>query len=232
MYHSENQQEKYVAYYRRSKKVQDSTLGLEAQTHAVERYINSQNGVLIGEFTELESGTAKNRHKRVQIIKAIGLAKELNATLVIAKLDRLARDVEFTAMLCNTGVRFIACDMPSANEMTIKLVAVINEDEAKRIGKRTKDALDQLKQKGVPLGCNAHKNPGCKITREAIFKSIEKRKQLKEINTNNRVGRAMAQALKLQGQSLVDIAKNMNDSGYRSSTGKPIMPMTVKRWLI
>ena len=125
---------KLVAYYRVSTARQgQSGLGLQAQRNLVDDYCKN-DGNLIEEFTEVETGTRKK--KRIEIYKAIELAKKEKAVLVVAKLDRLARDVEFTSALYNGGVEFVCCDNPNANKLTIQLLSVIAEHEAEIISSR------------------------------------------------------------------------------------------------
>lgn len=137
---------KYVAYFRVSTKKQ--SLGLDAQKEAVERYIEREGGeLLLPPFIEKESGTS--HENRVELHKAIQKAKDENAVLVIAKLDRLARNVAFISQLMDSGVEFVACDNPHANRMTIQIMAVMAEQEARFIQERTKAGLAALKQRGV-----------------------------------------------------------------------------------
>jgi len=139
---------KYVAYYRVSTQKQgESGLGLEAQRQAVSAF--AIDGPIIAEFTEVESG--KNC-ERPEIAKAIAKAKSAKATLVVAKLDRLARNVSFIASLMDSDLEFVCCDYPYANRLTIHIMAAVAEDEARRTSERTKAALAALKAKGVKLG--------------------------------------------------------------------------------
>lgn len=144
---------KFVAYYRVSTKRQGrSGLGLEAQRHAVCEYLNGGKWTLVAEVTEVETGTTKR--KRPELQKALALCRVHNATLLVAKLDRLSRNVNFITSLQNGGVKFVACDMPDVNEMTVQIVAVMAEAEAKAISERTKKALAAAKARGVMLGGN------------------------------------------------------------------------------
>lgn len=145
---------KFVAYYRVSTARQGkSGLGLEAQREAVETYLNGGGWELIGEFTEVETGTGKDAlDKRPKLKEAIALAKKTKATLVIAKLDRLARNVHFLTGLMESKVKLVCADMPEANELTLNLMACFAQHEAKRISERTRDALAAAKARGVKLG--------------------------------------------------------------------------------
>ena len=139
-----------VPYFRVSTKKQgDSGLGLDAQRTTVARFAAADGCQVVAEFIEIETGKAANRP---ELLKAIALCKQTGATLVVAKLDRLARNVHFTSSLMEAGVEFVACDMPYANRLTIHIMAAMAEDEARRISQRTTDALAELKAKGVPLG--------------------------------------------------------------------------------
>ena len=142
---------KYVAYFRVSTLKQGkSGLGLESQKTMGDKFLHSNGGVLADSFTEVETGTSKKR--RTEIFKAIECAKENGAVLVIAKLDRLARNVHFVSSLMETGVEFVCCDMPSANNLTIFLMSAIAEEEAKTISLRTRVALAEKRKQGFELG--------------------------------------------------------------------------------
>lgn len=140
---------KYVAYYRVSTKKQGySGLGIEAQKAMVAGFLKPDDEVL-DEFTEVESGRCKNRPI---LIKALLFAKHKNATLLIAKLDRLTRSVRFITELQESNVKFVACDCPEANETMVQLMVVMAEWEARQTSERTKAALAQAKLRGVKLG--------------------------------------------------------------------------------
>jgi DNA invertase Pin-like site-specific DNA recombinase len=140
----------YVAYSRVSTDKQGiSGLGLEAQRTAVERYAKSTGGVIVAEFVEIESG-AKN--SRPEIAAALAACRIHHATLIIAKLDRLARNVAFISNLMESGVDFVAADMPMANRLTVHILAAVAEHEREMISQRTKAALAAAKARGVKLG--------------------------------------------------------------------------------
>jgi DNA invertase Pin-like site-specific DNA recombinase len=142
--------ERFIAYYRVSTKRQGkSGLGLEAQRAAVADYLNGGRWTLIDEVTEVESG---KRADRPALAKALSLCRLHNATLVIAKLDRLARNVAFISNLMESGVDFIAVDLPQANRLTVHILAAVAEAEAAAISARTKAALAAAKRQGVKLG--------------------------------------------------------------------------------
>lgn len=139
-----------VAYFRVSTEKQGrSGLGLEAQRMAVAQYCGGRGCEVVGEYVEVESG--KN-NSRPELTKALHLAKVTGATLVVAKLDRLSRNVAFLAALQESGASFVAADMPEANELTIHIMAAVAQAERKAISRRTKEALAAAKARGVKLG--------------------------------------------------------------------------------
>lgn len=140
---------KFVAYFRVSTDRQgQSGLGLEAQREAVARYVGQAE--LLAEFTEVESGRNNNR---AQLGAALATAKRAKATLVIAKLDRLARNVHFISGLLESNVPFVCADAPEADRTFLQMMAVFAEWEARKISERTKAALAQVKAQGRTLGC-------------------------------------------------------------------------------
>lgn len=141
---------RFVSYFRVSTQKQGrSGLGLEAQREAVTAYLNGGNWTVLAEFTEIESG---RKSDRPELTKALEHCRLTGATLVIAKLDRLARDAHFLLGLQKAGVNFVACDMPHADRFTVGIMAMVAEKEAEAISKRTKDALGAAKRRGTVLG--------------------------------------------------------------------------------
>lgn len=149
---------KMIAYVRVSTQKQGvSGLGLEAQQQAVAAYVMAQGGELVAEFVEIESGR-KTDKQRPKLGEALAMCKKQKAVLVVAKLDRLARNVHFISGLMEAKVKFVALDMPEANELTLHVMAAFAEHEAKRISERTKAALAVAKQRGVLLGVAGPQN--------------------------------------------------------------------------
>ncbi|MBV9588730.1 MAG: recombinase family protein [Hyphomicrobiales bacterium] len=141
----------FVAYYRVSTDRQGrSGLGLEAQRKAVEDYLNGGRWKLVGEFTDVESG--KDDRNRPELARAFAKCRLHGATLLIAKLDRLSRDAHFLLGLQKAGVKFVACDLPQANELTIGILAIVAQHEREMISKRTKEALAAAKARGMKIG--------------------------------------------------------------------------------
>src|SRR5829696_5706350 len=140
----------FVAYYRVSTKRQGASgLGLEAQRTAVANFLKGHTSTIAAEFTEVESGS---RDDRPELARAIAACRLYGAKLVIAKLDRLSRNVHFLTGLERAGVRFVAADMPEANELVVHIMAVVAQAERKMISARTKAALAAAKARGVKLG--------------------------------------------------------------------------------
>ena len=145
---------KFVAYLRVSTARQgQSGLGLEAQREAVAGYLRAGARTPCGEFIEVESGKGSNAlDRRPQLRLALDACRRYKATLVIAKLDRLSRDAHFLTGLHNAGVKFVAVDMPEANEMVVTIMAAVAQAERRMISERTKAALAAAKARGVKLG--------------------------------------------------------------------------------
>ena len=143
-------QGKFVSYLRVSTDKQGrSGLGLEAQRKAVEDFLNGGRWTLLEEFVEVESGS---RNERPKLVAALSLCRLHGATLVIAKLDRLSRDAHFLLGLQKAEVKFVAADMPEANEMVVGIMAVVAQAERKMISARTRAALAAAKARGAKLG--------------------------------------------------------------------------------
>jgi len=140
-----------VAYYRVSTQRQArSGLGIEAQREAVERLARERGARIVATYTETESG--KSDDNRPELHKALNRARVTGATLVIAKLDRLSRSVAFLGQLQENGTKFIAADMPDANDLTVSIMAAIARQERQAISRRTKEALAAAKRRGTKLG--------------------------------------------------------------------------------
>jgi DNA invertase Pin-like site-specific DNA recombinase len=140
----------FVAYYRVSTDKQGASgLGLEAQQQAVQRHVTAAGGRILDVFQEIESG---KRNDRPEIAAAIAACRARRATLIIAKLDRLARNVAFVSNLMEAGIEFVACDNPHATPLLIHILAAVAQNEREQISARTKAALQAAKARGVKLG--------------------------------------------------------------------------------
>jgi DNA invertase Pin-like site-specific DNA recombinase len=165
----------FIAYFRVSTARQGrSGLGLEAQQEAVRQYLTSVGGAVAAEFTEVETG---KRNARPELAKALAACKRLKAKLVIAKLDRLSRNVAFLSAMMDGKTEFIACDNPTATRLTLHILAAVAEHEAEVISQRTIDALQAAKRRGVVLGRNgaerlAPDNRAAAMDRACLLKPI------------------------------------------------------------
>lgn len=201
---------KFVAYFRVSTDRQEkSGLGLDAQRERVLTFLNGGSWSLIGEFTEVESGRMNDRPALAQAVK---LCKREKATLVVATLDRLTRDLAFGATLLNdTKVKFVCADFPEASREMLQMRMVFAEWEARRIGERTKAALQELKKKGVKLG-----SPNPEVGSAAGVKAV----QAKADAYADRVGPVVRDIIRKSGaKTLRDIASALSDRGVETPRG-------------
>ena len=211
---------KYIAYYRVSRKEQSiSGLGLSAQRTSVTAYAKAQDGIIIEEYTEVETGT--NKRERIEIHNAITRAKQEGAVLIIAKLDRLARNVSFVSSLMDAGIEFVAVDMPTANNFTIHIFSALAEQEAKLISSRTKLALAELKSSGIALG-----NPK-NLDSAARAKGVLKIRENATNNDRNRQAQSVILSCKEKGMSYRQIAEYLNQLNFKTRYGNEFMAPTV-----
>lgn len=217
---------RFVAYFRVSTARQgQSGLGLDAQRRAVSDWLNGGDHEVVGEFVEVESG---KRSDRPELARAIAEAKRLKATLVIAKLDRLARNVHFISGLMESGVEFVACDMPAANRFTLHILAAVAEHEAAMISQRTKAALASAKARGQQLGfANERNKSRVRKASQAGGKVLRTRANLHASNIL-----PIVEAIKTAGvTTLGGIANALNARGVRTARGGRWHPTTVKNLL-
>lgn len=197
-----------VAYYRVSTASQgQSGLGLEAQRQAVHTY-----GTPVAEFTEVESG---RKCDRPQLTEALKYCQDHGCQLVVAKLDRLARNMQFICELMDSDIEFTAVDMPAANRLTIHIMAAMAEHEARLCSERTKAGLAAAKARGVKLG-------GSKCGRQTSTLGCRWAKYDPKLLTQ------MSQ-LRSRGDTYGDIAGQLNDQGWRTNTGRKWTDSSVHR---
>lgn len=222
---------KFISYLRVSTAKQGvSGLGLEAQREAVAGYLNGGKWALVKEVVEVESG---KRNDRPAIAEALRLCRLHRATLIIAKLDRLARNVHFISSLMEAGVDFIAVDFPKANRLTVHILAAVAEHEAEMISARTKSALAAAKARGVKLGCQ----PG-----DADRMSAADRKKGTTASATKRAASAASrnadllpviEDIRADGvTSLLRIAEGLNDRGITTPRGGQWSAVQVSRVLV
>ena len=205
----------YVSYLRVSTQRQGmSGLGIDAQRAAVDGYLKSIGGTLLEEYIEVESGS---KNSRPILVQSIAQAKRLGATLVIAKLDRLARNVAFVSALMEAGVEFVAVDFPAANKLLIHIMAAVAEHERMLISERTKAALAVAKSRGVRLGANGERLAERHKAAAGDFAATLREPIRKAVGG----GKATLQA----------IADRLNCDGHRTREGAMWSPTGVQRVL-
>jgi DNA invertase Pin-like site-specific DNA recombinase len=200
---------KFVSYLRVSTDKQGVTgLGIAAQRQAVLNYLDGGKWQLVSEFVEQESG---RRSDRPELAKAIALCKKLKAKLVIARLDRLARDVHFISGLMKTmGDNFVACDMPNATPFMLHIYAAVAEEEARAISARTKAAMAAAKARGKKMG-------GPKINEARIMGNAANRKAADKFAAN--VKPIIAEIRSSGATSLRKIAAALQARGVPTARG-------------
>lgn len=203
----------FISYLRVSTTKQGhSGLGIEAQRAAVEAYLASVGGELLDEFVEVESGSKKARPLLVQ---SIAQSRKCGATLLIAKLDRLARNVAFISSLMESGVEFVAADAPYANKLMLHILSAFAEYEREQISQRTKDALKAAKARGVRLGTN-----GSVLARQNREEAISAAEAIRP---------AVEEAVRCGCRTLASIAFALNQAGLRTRQGAAWSPGTAHR---
>lgn len=197
----------FISYLRVSTARQgQSGLGLEAQRKAVADYLNGGQWNLVAEFVEVESGRNVSRPK---LLEALAACRVHGATLVVAKLDRLSRNAAFLLNLQNAGVKFVAADNPEVNQMVVGILAIVAEEEAKAISRRTKEALAAAKARGVRLGSPTGLT--FEAIRQGIAVSLEARREA-AAQWGNDVRPIVARHFEEAG-SYNGAAKTLNESG-------------------
>lgn len=206
---------KVVSYLRVSTSKQgQSGLGLEAQQTSIQAFTRQKKATVLQTFIEIESG--KN-NERPELAKAIHLSRVTGSTLVIAKLDRLSRNACFLLTLRDSGVKFVAADMPEANDLTIGIMALVAEQEREAISKRTKEALQAAKARGIRLG-----NPnGATALKRASKGNVAGLKAIREKADKHAQNlKPVIEALRSEGiLTLGAIARELNERGMLTPRG-------------
>jgi DNA invertase Pin-like site-specific DNA recombinase len=209
---------RFVAYLRVSTQRQGASgLGLDAQRKAILDHLNGGSWQLAAEFVEVESG---KRNDRPELVKALAACRLYGATLIIAKLDRLARNVAFVSNLMASGVEFVAVDFPQANRLTVHIMAAFAEHEREMISARTKAALAAAKARGKQLGNKATLVPGA--GREQASAAAQAKAQVR-----GRELRGVVEALRAEGfTSAKGIARELSRRGIETPRGKAMWTAT------
>ena len=215
---------KYVAYLRVSTTRQGASgLGLDAQREIIKNYLQGEEP--ISEFVEVESGRHNDRPK---LQEALAQCRKEKATLIVAKLDRLSRNVAFTSRLLESDVEIKFCDFPEANRLVLHIISSIAEYEANLIRTRTKQALDAKRARGEQLG-KPENFTGNK--EKAIAHSREVIQAKANANPNNKRAVAMLKVLVQNTSNLSEMARTLNKEGFTTSRGGTFTAQQVKNLL-
>lgn len=225
---------RFVSYLRVSTRKQEASgLGVEAQRAAVGDFIARMGGAALREFVETESGEENDRR---ELAAALAFAKRSKATLLVAKLDRLSRNVAFLSALMESGVDFIACDNPHANRLTLHILASMAEHEREMIARRTREALAAAKARGVALGSArpGHWEGREDARREGSKKGGERAAAVHRESAANAYGDVLPimRDLRAGGASYQRIADHLNGEGIPSRRGKQWTSMQVRNVLL
>lgn len=233
----------------------ESGLGLEAQEAAIEEHRRRNDAILIRTYKEIESGTHDSIEDRPQLRAAVAHARRSGATLVIAKIDRLVRSTVIGAYLKQSGVKFVACDNPYANELTIDILVAVAADEARRISTRTREALAAYKTHGrvskriklmypdgVPAAVVEATAGKLGASLPQCYNNLTPEGRAKGLNRSAKVRKAKAveayadiaqwmHELRDEGSTLLEIASQLNEDGHTTRRGMPWTPTQVWRVL-
>lgn len=203
---------RYVVYYRVSDAKQGrSGLGLEAQEAMFATFLCVHPGEVVGEYTEVETGKSLQKsRRRPELREAMDHAQVAKATLVIAKLDRLARNVAFISALMESGLPFKCCDMPEADKFTIHILAALAQREGEMISERTSAALQALKKRGVKLGSA---RPGHWEGRTKSGESMAEKRELGLKKARKASQEVAQEEMSRQYEPLVPWIREMRESG-------------------
>ncbi|MDC1765773.1 recombinase family protein [Bacteroides uniformis] len=212
----------YVAYLRQSTiKQERSGLGIEAQRDIISSFV--KEGVILAEYVETESGRKSDRPK---LQEALAMCRKTNSILIVAKLDRLSRNVAFTSKLLESDVEIIFCDFPQANRLILHIISSIAEYEANLISQRTRQSLKAKKERGVKLGksenlMNKHN--------EAVARSNQTNRIKAKNNANNMRAVALLRSMIKEGLTISQMTKQLNEQGFVSSKGCKFQIVQVQR---
>ncbi len=217
-----NNEEQYVAYLRVSTQKQGySGLGLEAQREIIQKYLGEKKPIF--EYIEVESGR-KTEKGRPKLKEALSQCRVYGAKLIVAKLDRLARNVSFLSTLLDSDVEIVFCDFPQANKMVLNILASISQYEAELVSTRTKQALAAKKARGCKMGNPEHLMDKHK---QAIANSNRTNRKKAADNPNNKRAVAMLKVLVEKDMTLKEMTDTLNREGFTTSKGYAFRPSQV-----
>ena len=213
---------RYIAYLRQStSKQEQSGLGVEAQREIIKNHL--KDAAILNEYVETETG---KRNDRPKLMEALAQCRKTNAILIVAKLDRLSRNVAFTSKLLESDVEILFCDFPEANRLILHIISSIAEYEANLISLRTRQSLQAKKSRGCKLGkaenlMNKHK--------QAIRNSNKTNTQKAIDNDNNKRASALIKAMVNDRKTFAEITKSLNLQGFKTSRGCQFQIVQVQR---
>ena len=214
----------YVAYLRQSTTKQEkSGLGIEAQRNIIHSFV--KEGLIIAEFVETESGKKSDRPK---LQEALALCRKTNSILIVAKLDRLSRNVAFTSKLLESDVEITFCDFPQANRLILHIISSIAEYEANLISQRTRLSLKAKKERGVQLGKSENL---MKKHNEAIAHSNQTNRTKAQNNVNNMRAVALLRSMVKEELTLSQMTIRLNEQGFVTSKGCKFQIVQVQRFI-
>ena len=199
-------------------------LGVEAEREIIHNHV--KNKQILAEYIETESGKKSNRP---QLLTALAMCRKTNSILIVAKLDRLSRNVAFTSKLLESDVEIVFCDFPQANRLILHIISSIAEYEAGLISQRTKQSLQAKKARGIKLGKSDNL---MNKFEQAIYNSSRTNKAKAENNPNNMRAIALLRSLSMQGKSLSEMTDLLNEQGFVTSKGCQFQITQVKRLLV
>ena len=212
----------YVAYLRQSTTKQEkSGLGIEAQRNIIHSFV--KEGLIIAEFVETESGKKSDRPK---LQEALALCRKTNSILIVAKLDRLSRNVAFTSKLLESDVEITFCDFPQANRLILHIISSIAEYEANLISQRTRLSLKAKKERGFQLGKSENL---MKKHNEAIAHSNQTNRTKAQNNVNNMRAVALLRSMVKEELTLSQMTIRLNEQGFVTSKGCKFQIVQVQR---
>ncbi len=215
-------QQRYVAYFRVSTQKQGTSgLGLDAQRRAVCEFLQQFGGELVADFTEIESG---KRTDRPEFTKAADYAELSNSILLVAKLDRLSRDLHFVTSLQKRGIRFKLCDLPEVDSLTVHILAAMAQHEASMISVRTKVAMQEAKKRGVVLG-----NPQLAVQRNRDVSAANQSRVSAQKEWQGKILKVI-EHLEAEGHDTCQaLADTLNHRGLRTQRGSKFSVPIISR---
>ena len=217
-----------VAYYRVSTKMQGfHGLGMDAQRRSVNAYAEFRGFEIVAVYEEVESARREHLKNRPQLVRALAHARRSGALLVIARLDRLARNVFVTSQLLESGIEFVACDNPHANRMTIQIIAVMAEQESRLISERTKAAIAAMRARGIPHNSNR------RLTREEMARGQKASAIARKVRTKEAYADLVPLVVEMRerGLSIHRVCAALNAQGQSNQRGLPWQSSAMARFL-